>query len=93
MRKKAIAGIVCGGLLWFIDWVVINTQFWPAAAFWLPGPSLWQLCVFYALVAAWLWLPPRRWLRVAGGAIVCAWCVFCLLPWHTLPEGVAQLVF
>lgn len=85
-----LLGVVCGGLLWFIDWVVINTQFWPAAAFWLPGPSLWQLCVFYGLVAAWLWLPPRPRLRIAGGAIVCAWCVFCLLPWHKLPEGVAQ---
>ncbi|MGC3970327.1 MAG: MBL fold metallo-hydrolase [Pirellulales bacterium] len=85
-----VFGTICGGLLWFIDYVVVKTQFWPAAAFWLPGPELWQLCVFYALVAAWVWMPARRRPRIACGVAVCAWCVVCLWPHYSLPEDVAQ---
>ena len=85
-----VFGIVCGSLLWLIDYVVMRTQFWTGAAFWLPGPSLWQVFVFYGLVAAWMWMPQWRRLRWAGGAAVVGWCVICLIPRHVLPPDVAM---
>ncbi|MBA4017849.1 MAG: hypothetical protein C0483_11795 [Pirellula sp.] len=85
-----VFGAVCGWLLWLIDYVVMHTQFWKGAAFWLPGPALWQVWVFYGLVAAWMWAPPRRFLRPIGGLLVIGWCVTCLIPRHALPPDVAM---
>ena len=84
-----IFGAVCGWLLWLIDFVVTRTQFWDGAAFWLPGPALWQVGAFYLLVAIWMWLPSRRYLPWASGAVVIGWCVVCLIPRHSLPADVA----
>lgn len=83
-------GAVCGWLLWLIDYVVMRTQFWSGAAFWVPGPSLWQVWAFYGLVATWMWLPSRRYLRWAGGVVVVGWCVACLIPRNSLPADVAM---
>lgn len=85
-----IFGAVCGWLLWLIDFAVTRTQFWSGAAFWLPGPALWQVWAFYGLVAAWMWLPSRRYLRWAGGVVVIGWCVVCLVPRHNFPADVAM---
>jgi len=80
-----LLGALCGYCLRFTEATVVYAQDWPGATFWLPGPTLAGLLVFYSLAALWTWWPAgvrrRRWVAVA----VVGWGIYSHLPQHDFP--------
>ncbi len=55
-----------------------------------PGPAVWQLCVFYALLALAILLPAPVWRRRAWASLGCS--IALMLAWAVRPHSSSELV-
>ncbi len=70
------AGMVAGGALGLLQWIVEGLQGVPASHFYVPGPAPWWLAGFYGgllvLAAVPRLRPPRRWCAALAAAWIAA---------------------
>jgi len=61
----AVLGDFCGAAIATIDQAVHWIRELPGSYFWVAGPELWWMAIFYLSLVAWAllprWRPPRRW--------------------------------
>ncbi|MBL9091847.1 MAG: ComEC/Rec2 family competence protein [Planctomycetaceae bacterium] len=82
----AVCGAICTAMLAAVDYCVVRTQFWPGAAFWLPGPSLRATLAFYFFVGVWMMIGRTSVFgrRLVGG-LLCLGCACSLVPRQQFP--------
>lgn len=82
-------GFVCGRSLAGCERLVDWAQQMPYGWRWLPGPTAWQIGLFYGLLTTRLWLPRDTGIRRVIGWAAVAWGLATLVPRHDLPDDVA----
>ncbi len=74
----SVCGWICDGALWAIDGMVTVAAKAPGARFWVAGPDVWWVAVFYAGLLLWAALPAWRPRRLWSGLALAAWCAIGL---------------